>query len=223
MSISLVLVKRIHSDGCSVFWNNCYFFITNSLYVGFLITYVMQIAARHLKALEYFFGEPFEEVYLRELARRVDLSVFSLKTAVDDLVDEGLLVERRVGRLRFLRANMENLFFRFLKIAFNVKKIVDCGVVVFLKECVPALSSVVLFGSWAKGENDKKSDVDILVIGQRPVEFDVSGFEARLECGLELIVMRWSEWMKKAKEDKAFYLEVITNGVLLYGNLPVID
>ena len=189
----------------------------------FLITFVMQIAAKHLKALDYFFDEPFQEVYLRELARRVDLSVFSVKTAVDDLVEGGLLVERRVGRLRYLRANMENLFFRFLKIAFNVKKILDCGIVGFLKEHVPALSSVVLFGSWAKGENDKKSDVDILVIGQRPVEFDVSGFEARLGGGLELIIMRWSEWRKKAKDDRAFYLEVIADGVLLYGNLPVIE
>lgn len=189
----------------------------------FLITFVMQFATKHLRALDYFFDEPFEEVYLRELARRVDMSIFSLKTAVDDLVGEGLLVERRVGRLRYLRANMENLFFRFLKIAFNVKKIVDCGIVGFLKERVPALSSVVLFGSWAKGENDAKSDVDVLVIGQRPVEFDVSGFEVRLGGGLELIIMRWSEWRKKAKEDRAFYLEVITNGVLLCGNLPVIE
>jgi len=183
----------------------------------------MKIATKHLKALEYFFDEPYQEVYLRELARRVELSVFSLKSAVDDLVGDGLLVERRVGRLRYLRANLDSLFFRCLKVAFNVKKILDCGIVEFLKQGVPAVSSVVLFGSWAKGENDSKSDVDLLVIGQRPVEFDVSAFEARLKGGLELIVMRWSEWRRKAQEDRAFYLEIITDGVLLYGNLPVIE
>lgn len=183
----------------------------------------MQIAKSHLKVLGYFFEEPYKEVYLRELARKVELSIFSLKNAVDDLVEEGLLLERREGRLRYLKANMENLFFKRLKIAFNVKKILDSGIVNYLKETTPATSSVVLFGSWTKGEDDRKSDIDILLIGQKPKRINVSDFEIELGRKVELTILRWSEWRKKAKEDRAFYLEVITNGIVFYGNLPVIE
>ena len=183
----------------------------------------MQIASSHLKVLSYFFDEPYNEVYLRELAKGVRLSIFALKNAVDDLVEEGLLVERREGRLRFLRANMENLFFKRLKIAFSVKKLMDSGIVSYFQESVPALSSVVLFGSLSKGDDDRRSDVDILVIGQKPERIDVSDFEERLGRRMELTVLRWSEWRKKAEEDRAFYLEVITGGIVLYGNLPVIE
>lgn len=182
----------------------------------------MEIATSHLRILGYFFGEPYKEVYLRELARRVELSIFTLKNAVDDLVEDELLVERRQGRFRYLSANMENLFFRHLKIAFNVKKLMDSGIVGHLKETVPALSSVVLFGSLAKGEDDKRSDVDLLVIGQKPTKIDVSGVERRLDRKVELTVFRWSDWRKKSNEDRAFYLDVVTGGIVLYGNLPVI-
>lgn len=183
----------------------------------------MQIATRHLRVLSYFFDEPYKEVYLRGLAREVKLSIFPLKNAVDDLVGEGLLLERREGGLRYLKVNVGNLFFRHLKIAFNVKKILDCGIVDFLRENVPALSSVVLFGSWAKGEDDRKSDVDFVVIGQRPRRIEVSDFEVKLGRKVELTFLRWSEWRKKAHEDRAFYLEVITNGIVFYGNLPVVE
>jgi len=183
----------------------------------------MQITTSHLMVLDHFFEDPYKEVYLRELARQVNLSIFSLKNAVDDLVTEKLLLERREGRLRYLKANMENTFFKQLKIAFNVKKILDSGIVDFLKENIPALSSIVLFGSWAKGENDKKSDIDILVIGQKPKRIDLLNIEAKLGGKLELTILRWGEWRKKFQEDRAFYLEVVTNGIVLYGNLPVIE
>ena len=198
--------------------------INNKAFIWtFFITFVMQIATSHLKVLGHFFEEPYKEVYLRELARKVELSIFSLKNAVDDLVEEGLLLERREGRLRYLKANMENLFFRRLKVAFNVKKILDSGIVNFLKESVPAMSSVVLFGSWAKGEDDGKSDIDILVIGQKPERINVSDFERRLGRKVELTILRWSEWRRKVEEDRAFYLEVITTGIVFHGNLPVIE
>lgn len=183
----------------------------------------MKIATSHVKVLGYFFEEPYNEVYLRELSRKVELSIFALKNAVDDLVEDGLLLERREGRLRYLKANMENLFFKHLKIAFNVKKILDSGIVDYLNKKVPALSSIVLFGSWARGEDDKESDIDILVIGQKPKRINVSDFEKRLGRKVELTFLRWSEWRKTIQEDRAFYLEVITNGIVFYGNMPVIE
>jgi len=109
-----------------------------------------------------------------------------------------------------------------LKIAFSIKKIEESGLIEYLIKNVPAIHSIILFGSMARGEDDENSDVDLLVIGQRK-KLDLSKFEKKVGREIRAIVMRWGEWRIKAKEDKAFYIEITTNGIVLYGNMPVIE
>ena len=175
-----------------------------------------------LKVLQYFFDNPYEEIHLRELARKTGVSIFSVKSIVDYLTSINVLVERRVGRMRYLKANLENLFFKYLKIAFTIKKILDSKLVEYLVETIPGVSSIVLFGSAARGEDDAKSDLDLLIIGQ-PKPLELSRFERELKREVKPIVFKWSQWKREARENKPFYLEVITSGICLYGSLPVVD
>lgn len=172
--------------------------------------------------LKYFFLNPYQEIHLRELSRKTQISVYSTKHVVDELIKENMLIEKREGNMRYLKANIENHFFRYLKIAFSVKKIIESGIISHLIENIPAVSSIVLFGSTAIGEDDKKGDIDILVIGQRKV-INLSKFEEKTGKEINLITMKWSEWREHTKNDKAFYREIITNGIVLYGSLPVIE
>jgi len=174
------------------------------------------------EVLFYFFSHPYEEVYLRELARKANVSVFSAKQAVDELVKEKVLLERKNGNMRYIRANMESLFFRQLKIAFSIKKIEESGLIPYLVGNIPAISSIVLFGSIAKGEDDENSDVDLLVIGQKK-RMDLSKFEKKMGREIKIIIMKWSEWREHVKKDKALYREIITNGIVLYGGMPVVE
>jgi len=183
----------------------------------------MKLKTSDLVILEYFFENPYEEVYLRELSRKIKLSVFTVKNTIDKLVSEGILIEETKGKMRYVKVNLENIFFKFLKISFNIKKIMDSKIIQHLVENIPALASVILFGSVAKGEDDKKSDIDLLIIGQKPKIINLSKFESLLKREIKPIIMKWSDWKEKSKKDKAFYLDVITSGIVLYGNLPVVE
>lgn len=183
----------------------------------------MEIKTTDMKVLEYFFENPYKEVYLRDLAKKIHVSVFAAKKSLDKLVKEGILLERREGKLRYIKANVENPFFKHLKIAFNIKKILDSGILEYLKKNIHPLLCIVLFGSVAKGEDDEKSDIDLLVIGNEKNNLFLSKFEKRLNKEINLIIMKWHEWRKKAEKDKAFYLDVISYGIPLYGDLPVIE
>jgi len=174
------------------------------------------------KVLHYFFNHPYDEIYLRELAKKANVSVFSAKKAIDELIKEKILIEIKRGKMRYVKANTSNLFFRHLKIAFSIKKIEESGLIEYLIKNVPAIHSIILFGSMARGEDDENSDVDLLVIGQRK-KLDLSKFEKKVGREIRAIIMRWGEWRIKAKEDKAFYIEITTNGIVLYGNMPVIE
>jgi len=174
------------------------------------------------KLLCLFFENPYEEFYLRELARKAGISVFSAKKFVDEMVKDEMLIENRKGNMRYFKANLANLFFRHLKISFSLKRIIESGLIEYLKENIPAISSITLYGSVAKGEDDKKSDVDLLVIGQKK-KVDLSKFEKKIGREIRIIVIKWAEWRKLAEENKAFYREIVASGIALYGEKPVIE
>ena len=182
----------------------------------------MNLDTTALRVLSYFFSHPYKEIHLRELSRETGLSIFSVKRLVDEFVEEGILREERRGNMRYLRANMDNLFFKHLKIAFSIRKIEKSGIIDYLVEQIPAVTSIVLFGSVAQGEDDESSDVDILIIGQKR-KLDLSEFERSIGKEIRVLMMKWSEWREQAEKDRAFYREIITKGIPLYGELPVIE
>lgn len=172
-----------------------------------------------LKITEFFLENPYEEIHLRELARKLNLSPFAVKKYADALVKEGLVTESKRANLRYLKSNVSNLFFKHLKISLNVRNILNSKLVEFLKENVPNISSVVLFGSMAKGENTAESDVDILIIGKNK-HLNLEKFEKKLNRDINYHIFSWSSWKTKAEKDKPFYYEVIIHGIPLFGELP---
>lgn len=173
------------------------------------------------KVARFFLDNPYREVYLRELAKKLKISPFAVKGYADVLLKEGLILEERKANLRFFKGNAGNPFFRHIKISLNVDLLMKSGLVDFLKENTPNISSIVLFGSLAKGENDSESDVDLLIIGKENRKSS-GKFEERLNREISIHVFSWSEWNRKAKEDSPFYFEVITHGIPLFGELPVV-
>lgn len=175
-----------------------------------------------MKIMQYFFDNPYEQIHLRELSRKAKISIYSTKKIADDLVNKKILIEKKQGNQRVLQANIENQFFKQLKIAFSIKKIQDSDVLQYLEEKIPAISSITLYGSTAQGKNDGKSDIDLLIIGQK-TKIDISKYEKKFNKEINLLIMKWSEWRTHANQDKPFYREIVKDGIALLGNIPVIE
>jgi len=174
-----------------------------------------------LKIFNFFFESPYKEAYLRELSKKLKLSPFAVKKYLDWFVKEGLILEERKANLRYFKANINNLFFRHLKIAFSIKLIMKSGLISYLKENISNTSSITLFGSTAKGEDDKESDIDILIIGKNKYT-DTHKFREKTGKEINLHIFSWGEWNEKAKKDSPFYYEVISSGIKLHGELPIV-
>jgi len=84
------------------------------------------------------------------------------------------------------------------------------------------VSSIILFGSFAKGENDEESDVDILTISLEKNEPTVE-LAKLLERDVNLVNFTPAQWSNQAKKNRAFYLDVILDGIVLYGTKPVTE
>ncbi len=174
-----------------------------------------------LKVIRQFIEHPYADVYLRELAKKLGISPFSAKKYADMLLKENLIKEERKANLRYFRSNYDSLTFRHIKITYNIYMIEKCGLIKFLVEEVPNISSITLFGSAATGEDDyEKSDIDLLVIG-KDNKISTRKFEDALGREINLHVFGWAEWKKMSEENKAFYIDIISHGIQLYGERPI--
>jgi len=81
--------------------------------------------------------------------------------------------------------------------------------------------SLAVFGSYASGEYDEKSDIDFLVVTPSPKD-KYTGLQEKLESVLgapvEISISKPSEWRRLAERNDAFYKKVIENHVMLYGS-----
>ncbi|TET90279.1 MAG: nucleotidyltransferase domain-containing protein [Methanomassiliicoccales archaeon] len=176
----------------------------------------------HLRVLRHFFSSPNERFYLREMARLLEMSPMTLKRSLDALLGDDLIVREVIKNQILYRANVDNQAFRFAKIAYNLSWLEKNSVVESLVENVPGTSSIVFYGSHAKGENDRHSDLDLLIISTAKA-VETSDIEKKL--GVDVNVMNFSRasWTKQAKNNRAFYLDIITEGIVLYGTRPVVE
>jgi len=167
------------------------------------------------KVLGYFLTHPSEEIHLKELGRALEISPGSAKKYCDDLVAEGLIQENALGNLRLLRLNREDFAIKGMMRAYCLVEFKKLGIEKLAEGC----TSLAIYGSFASGNFDERSDLDLLVIGE---EADVSRdqvLEFQEKCGrdVQLTVLPYYRWEALKKERDGFSLSVLRNHVLVEG------
>lgn len=160
------------------------------------------------QVLAYFYTRPTAEIHLRELARKLDLSLPVVLRARKTLEHERLISVRKEGPLILLRGATENPRFLRLKRAHNLAGIYESGVVdMLLERCNPA--AIVLFGSYARGEDTERSDIDIAIIDGRDEELALDTYERKLQRPISVFHLK--------TKNKPPLLENLRNGIVLEG------
>lgn len=167
-----------------------------------------------LKVMELFFKYPERKFHLRELERLTGLSLPGVRKIAAKLEKENLLISKKEKHVKNFAAS-RNEKFVLLKRAYNTYSIFVSGLLHFLKEKYEEPEALVLFGSYSKGEDISKSDIDIAVITPKQESLDLSLFEKRLGRKINLYEIE----TKKAEPE---FLNGLANGIILYGYLKVI-
>lgn len=137
----------------------------------------MLIPLRRKKILEVFLKDPFKEIHLREIARLSGVSLNNVDNSLRLFVKDDMFKRREVSNMVFFKPNLENeellKMFEYLELEkkkgfYNKNKKIARLIQKYAEDIV-ALSDkkiqlVILFGSVARGEWAKGSDIDILVV-----------------------------------------------------------
>jgi predicted nucleotidyltransferase len=120
-----------------------------------------QVRAELLRLL---FADDTRELHLRELVRQSGLTLGTVQTEMEKLLSAGLLLDRRDGNRRYVRANAAHPLFSDL----HNLVLKTSGLRDVLAEALTGLDGVrlaLVFGSVAAGTAKADSDIDLLVIG----------------------------------------------------------
>ena len=168
-----------------------------------------------LKTLEVFFKSPTKTHYLIDISRKIGLAHTSVKKNLSQLLNEGLIKEtiQKKGRRKFpvYSANIDNKNFKRQKIVYNLSSLFQSGLIDFLEEKL-APNSIVVFGSYRRGEDTEDSDIDLFV---ETVEenIDVTKFGKKLNRKIQIHFKKeFTNYPKELKNN-------IINGIAVQGFL----
>lgn len=169
------------------------------------------------KVAKVFFNEPTKEHYLIEISKKSNLAHTSVKQHLLTLKNLSIIKEsteiKGTRKYPLYKANIDNKEYKFYKKIHNLNQIKE--LINYLKDKLMP-NTVVLFGSYSRGEDIEKSDVDLFVECKEET-INLKKFEKELNRKIQLHFKK--DFKKYPKELK----NNIANGIILNGYLEVFD
>lgn len=194
----------------------------------------MLIPIQRKKILEVFMSDPAKEIHLREISRFSKVSLNNVNNTLRQFVKDGLFKRREVSNMSFFKPNLDNedllKLFECLELKRkkefysknkNIARLLEKYTANVIDLSKRQIQLVVLFGSVARNEWAKDSDIDILAVSSNKdsnvidtlnkAKIDVSPL---LEIRpLSTTIEKFTEGLKKKTE---FYHELWNDRIVLY-------
>jgi len=166
-----------------------------------------------------------------QIAARTGITRPAVATALDDLAAVGIVQSSPVGRANVHVLVRENIYVqRIIQPMFSGEASIPDELVEYLRAEFSDLAvSVVLFGSYARGDQDTSSDVDVvLVAADRDAEtrlenaaFDrMSDFHTRFGANLSPVIYELAEAAELQARAPDLLASFIEDGLIVHGLHP---
>ena len=171
--------------------------------------------------LKLFFQDQEKEYYFREIAKKLNKEPAYYQKYLDNFVEDGILLDKRRGNMRFFRLNKAHQLYE------EIKSIVSktIGLENELKKLVDGLNKLecaFVFGSIAKGTENSNSDVDLMLIGdidQDAFISALSSLEGKIAREINYHIYSRQEITKKLKAGDNFISNIFSAPIIkLKGN-----
>ncbi len=152
----------------------------------------------------------------RQIANLLEVSQPAIMKALPNLVKENLIkmCQDKETKRWSIELNRDNHKIMQLKRADNLKLIYETGLIDFIEKEY-AGATIILFGSYSRGEDIINSDIDIAVIGRKEKRVDLTKFEKELERKINI------NFYDTFKNIHKHLKENICNGIMLIGGIEL--
>ncbi|OGI14776.1 hypothetical protein A3K63_02785 [Candidatus Micrarchaeota archaeon RBG_16_49_10] len=180
-----------------------------------------------LKIIDFLAKNPGKEFTINEVSRGLNEYYSQIHKAIDKQVKSGVITKKVVGKSHLCSLNLGNEKALALLQLAEIEKMEelyskDKELKLILEDFIDSIKpshvlSITLFGSHAKGDAGKGSDIDILVVGEGQIKIDKAVRECYAKWGKEINAIIVTPKGLEKQRDKALIGEIISNHCVLYG------
>ncbi len=155
-----------------------------------------------------------EKLSQREIAKLLAVSPTGVAKAIRQLQEKELVKVEKMKTINFISLNRDSQKATELKRGENMKSIYLSGLSSYLEEQL-AGATIIVFGSYSRGEDTKSSDIDIAIIGRKEKMLNLEKYEKQLYRKINInFYNSWREIHKHLKNN-------ILNGIVLHGSIEL--
>jgi len=134
----------------------------------------------------FFFLNPTIKIRVRQIEKKLALPLPSVIRYCKELKKEGILTIAETGGVVFYTADRASEHYLLEKKLFNIRQVHVSGLIDYLKVSLNN-PVIILFGSYAKGEDIETSDIDIFIETPSKKGINVEKCERSLQRKIQLI------------------------------------
>ncbi len=171
------------------------------------------------KVAELIFNDPHKVFHLRKLAKDTGLSTTTIASRIDKLHHFKIISIEKTDITTNIHANLDSEAYYFYKKIFNLYRLERYLLLDEIKNNFKP-EAIILFGSFAKGEDIEKSDVDLLILSNRKSSENIKDFLEKVGKVLNRKINL--HILPNLNKSSAEFKNAVANGIVLYGYLKVV-
>ncbi len=178
--------------------------------------YKLKLTILQQEILRFLFINAGKSFNARSIAMNLEVSPPAISKALPFLEKQEYIkvTKDKESKRLSIELNRDNILVNEIKRAENLKMFYESGLARFLSEEFPG-STIILFGSYSRGEDNNVSDIDIAVIGAKEKNLELKQFEDLLKKKLIL------QFYPNFKEIHKHLKENLFNGILINGGIEL--
>lgn len=155
-----------------------------------------------------------EKLSQREIAKILNVSPTAVSNSIKKLKESDLIKIEKTRTINFILFNRDEKKAIELKRVENLKKVYLSGLFDYLESTLPG-GTIILFGSFSRGEDTNASDIDIAIIERKSKRLELEKYEKILNRKINVnFYDSWKTIHKHLKNN-------ILNGILLSGGVEL--
>tara|TARA_Y100000310_G_scaffold194628_1_gene194623 strand:+ start:1748 stop:2389 length:642 start_codon:yes stop_codon:yes gene_type:complete len=190
-----------------------------------------KVENRKLRILGLYLADYKIEFHVREIARRLDFNHRTVLLVLQKLEEKNVLNSKLIGRNKVYSLNTDNVVTREYITSAEIARKVDLLDREFLfKKLVQEILldveylPVVLFGSYAKGNETKQSDIDIIIFmdqsfytrqKEKKIQKRILAFASKYRKKIQIQKGSRSDFEKGLREKDPLVMEIVKDHVIL--------
>lgn len=160
-------------------------------------------------------NSPLKEWHFEEIVKEARVTKIVANKWLKKYVNEGLIHRfKEKGRFPVYTAGSNNAVYNSLKRIYALDQLHRCGLIPKLS-AIKSAKTIILFGSIARGDWYKESDIDIFILGNIS-DFDKTTYELRLHRHIELHIFSNK---KEVQEIKTGLVKNVISGYVIKGQI----